>query len=55
MFNIFKDKEKATDPICGMGVDKNKAQFSYIHKGETFYFCSENCKKIFAENNKKQE
>lgn len=45
---------KATDPICGMSVDKNKAQFSSVNKGKTFYFCSENCKKIFVQDNKKQ-
>ncbi|OGH15141.1 MAG: hypothetical protein A2860_00095 [Candidatus Levybacteria bacterium RIFCSPHIGHO2_01_FULL_37_33] len=55
MFSIFKNNgEKTKDPICGMSVDKNKTQFSYTDKGETFYFCSENCKGIFVGGNKKQ-
>ncbi len=36
----------ATDPVCGMKVDRDKAikgQFG----GETFYFCSENCLHAF--------
>lgn len=43
---------KATDPICGMSVDKNKTQFSSANKGKTFYFCSKNCKEMFAEDKK---
>ena len=54
MFNIFKNEGKVKDPICGMSVNKNKAQFSHANKGTTFYFCSENCKKTFVGDNKKQ-
>ncbi|MCL6096605.1 MAG: YHS domain-containing protein [Patescibacteria group bacterium] len=54
MFNIFKNDDKARDPVCGMSVDKGKTQFSYINKEETFYFCSQNCKGIFMGDTKKQ-
>ncbi|MCL5435427.1 MAG: YHS domain-containing protein [Patescibacteria group bacterium] len=37
-----------------MKIDKNKTQFSFVDKGETFYFCSQNCKDIFVGDNKKQ-
>ncbi|OGH23886.1 MAG: hypothetical protein A3J69_01070 [Candidatus Levybacteria bacterium RIFCSPHIGHO2_02_FULL_42_12] len=53
MLNIFKNEGKVKDPVCGMSVDKNKTQFSYINKGKTFYFCSKNCKEIFIGDNKK--
>jgi hypothetical protein len=32
----------ATDPVCGMKVDKNRA-LRLEHAGRTFYFCSEHC------------
>ena len=37
MFNIFKNnREKTKDPVCGMSVNRNKTQFSYVNKGEAF-------------------
>ncbi len=36
----------ATDPICGMRVDRAKAVTKEI-AGETFYFCSEHCLHAF--------
>ncbi len=36
----------ATDPICGMTVDETTA-LRAERDGETFYFCSENCRKKF--------
>jgi Cu+-exporting ATPase len=38
----------ATDPICGMTVDTEKA-ISAERDGETFYFCSEGCRRKFLE------
>lgn len=37
----------ARDPVCGMEVDPGKAKGSSSYNGETFYFCSTNCKKRF--------
>jgi uncharacterized protein len=37
----------ATDPVCGMKVDRSKAVTKTVG-GETFYFCSEHCLHAFA-------
>ncbi|MFX1295884.1 MAG: heavy metal translocating P-type ATPase [Promethearchaeota archaeon] len=39
-------KEKAIDPICGMEIVVRKA-IEYKYKGESFYFCSQNCETEF--------
>ena len=36
----------ATDPVCGMKVDRAKA-LQLQHGGKTFYFCSEHCRNRF--------
>jgi YHS domain-containing protein len=35
------------DPICGMQVDENNAQYKSEYKGNTYYFCAPGCKKAF--------
>ncbi|MDE1853539.1 MAG: YHS domain-containing protein [Thaumarchaeota archaeon] len=35
------------DPICGMMVDEKKSQMKSAHDGQTYYFCSANCKSTF--------
>ncbi|MGB5950209.1 MAG: heavy metal translocating P-type ATPase [Parvibaculum sp.] len=35
------------DPVCGMTVDPASAKFSASHEGETYYFCSDGCRKKF--------
>ena len=47
MFNFFKNGEKVKDPVCLMSVDINKTEFKTEYNGKVYYFCSENCKKIF--------
>jgi uncharacterized membrane protein YraQ (UPF0718 family)/YHS domain-containing protein len=37
----------ATDPVCGMTVDTQRAEYRSFQKGETFYFCSAGCKQSF--------
>lgn len=37
----------AKDPICGMVVDPEKAEFKTEKDGQTYYFCSESCKHKF--------
>ncbi|GJQ48296.1 copper-transporting P-type ATPase [Candidatus Kuenenia stuttgartiensis] len=39
----------AKDPICGMEVKDLKNSPSAEFKGEVYYFCSEQCKKVFNE------
>jgi len=33
----------AKDPVCGMDVDTDNAQFQAEHGGQTYYFCSRGC------------
>ena len=37
----------ATDPICGMSVDVEKAKYTSTVNNETFYFCCLRCKETF--------
>jgi YHS domain-containing protein len=36
----------ATDPVCGMTVDRTKA-LTAEHAGHTYFFCSEHCRQAF--------
>jgi P-type Cu+ transporter len=38
---------RVTDPICGMSIDPAKAAGTSERDGETYYFCSQGCKKKF--------
>ncbi len=40
----------ATDPVCNMQVDENKAAGHADYNGKTYYFCSNGCEKKFEEN-----
>jgi len=35
------------DPVCGMTIDPSKAAGKSEHKGTTYFFCSDHCKKTF--------
>ncbi len=37
----------ATDPVCGMTVDKRTAEYRSFHAGEAYYFCSAGCTQAF--------
>jgi Cu+-exporting ATPase len=41
------------DLVCGMEVDPNVATGKSVHKGQTYYFCSLDCKKKFDKNPEK--
>jgi putative ABC transport system ATP-binding protein len=46
----FKDMvAMATDPVCGMAVEKEKAVVAEWN-GRTFYFCSRGCSNEFFED-----
>lgn len=36
-----------TDPVCKMSVDTKTAEGKSQHEGQTYYFCSSDCKKKF--------
>ena len=38
------------DPVCSMQVDEKNAAGQSEYQGQTYYFCSENCKERFDEN-----
>jgi len=38
------------DPVCNMQVDEKNAAGRSEYQGQTYYFCSENCKERFDEN-----
>ena len=37
----------AKDPICNMEIDEQTAEFKSQYASQTYYFCSEECKKQF--------
>jgi len=41
------EKRSAIDPVCGMSVDIDRAEYRSFQKGETYYFCSAGCKQTF--------
>lgn len=42
-----------TDPVCGMQVDSSQAAGQAIHNGKAYFFCSEECRKMFEQNPEK--
>jgi uncharacterized membrane protein YraQ (UPF0718 family)/YHS domain-containing protein len=44
---VLTMRRGATDPVCGMTVDKGKA-LRLEHEGHTRFFCSEHCRATFA-------
>ena len=40
----------ATDPVCKMQIDENKAAGKSEYKGVTYYFCAQICKTKFDAN-----
>jgi Cu+-exporting ATPase len=40
----------AIDPVCGMSVDRAKAQHHAEHDGTFYHFCSEGCRSKFADH-----
>ncbi len=39
-----------TDPVCGMEIDPQSAAGQSEYQGQTYYFCSESCKRRFDQN-----
>ena len=35
------------DPVCGMDIDPKTAAGKSEYKGQTYYFCSNGCKRAF--------
>ncbi len=43
-------RQSAIDPVCGMTVDTDHAEYRSFQKGETYYFCSPGCKATFEKD-----
>ena len=43
---------KVKDPVCGMEFDSSQAEAQTIHEGQSYFFCSQECRRIFEENPK---
>ena len=41
------EKQSAIDPVCGMSVDTQHAEYRSFQNAETYYFCSAGCKETF--------
>ena len=39
-----------TDPVCGMTFDSSQAEAQTTYQGQAYFFCSQECRKIFDEN-----
>ena len=42
--------EQVKDPVCGMKIDRASAAAQSEHKGKTYYFCAEACKRKFEKD-----
>lgn len=38
------------DEVCGMTIDRQTATASFEFEGRRYYFCSQRCKRLFAEH-----
>src|SRR6476659_3244413 len=38
------------DPVCGMRIEAGDAAATAEYEGQTYYFCSEGCRQLFASN-----
>jgi YHS domain-containing protein len=45
----FED-EAVTDPVCGMRISRSSAAAHMEHRGHPYFFCTEDCRRQFAEN-----
>jgi Cu+-exporting ATPase len=41
------ERAKATDPVCGMSVDPDRATVTEVRDGTTYYFCCKGCQTKF--------
>ena len=40
----------ATDPVCGMTVEREKSVATFDYKGTTYYFCARGCRDEFEQS-----
>lgn len=42
--------DQVTDPVCKMKIKPSEAVATADHKGQTYYFCSQDCADSFRES-----
>lgn len=42
--------DQVTDPVCGMKIKPSEAVATAEYKGQTYYFCSQDCADSFRES-----
>jgi Cu+-exporting ATPase len=47
---IEEEERMERDPVCGMPVDPEQSAHASEHEGQTYYFCSERCKRQFDQD-----
>ena len=50
LLKLTEEARLATDPVCKMQVDENKAAGKSEFNGKTYYFCALACKAKFDAN-----
>ncbi|MCA9458560.1 MAG: YHS domain-containing protein [Nitrospira sp.] len=43
-------EQQEMDRVCGMWIDMKEARFTSNYKGETYYFCAQECKDKFDQS-----
>lgn len=43
----MESKATVSDPVCGMAVDPETAEYSSLYESRRYYFCSYGCKQKF--------
>ncbi len=38
------------DPVCGMEFDSSQAEAQTSYQGQSYFFCSQDCRRTFEEN-----
>lgn len=38
------------DPVCGMGIDKQRTRYKTEYQGKTYFFCSQHCMDLFKKD-----
>ncbi len=53
LFEMLRGSSAATDPVCGMQVNKKSPPGgTHVYEGTTYYFCGTGCRLDFQEDPK---
>ena len=51
LFDMLRGASTATDPVCGMQVNKKRPPGgTHVYEGTTYYFCGTGCRLDFQED-----